>query len=148
MAVEVISNSPLAKALQDLVGPKLVEVGWSSGMQDDTLSEYIILMLVNGKSQDQIASELSNDLLDLGPEDQSATEFSRWLFEQVNLTYAQLNGTSSNSIASASGGIQQDAQMAEDPTIMSLDADMGDATESSQAKMYVFTNAFSMTCLY
>ena len=141
MAVEVVSNSPLAKALQDVVGPKLVEVGWSSGMQDDTLSEYIILMLVNGKSQDQIASELSHDLLDLGPEDQSATEFSRWLFEQVDLTNAQLNGTSSNNVAFVAGDLGQDAQMVEDSTNMSLDADMVDSTEASQPKMYVLASA-------
>ena len=92
MSVEVVTNTPLAEALQNAVQPKLAEVGWSTGAVDDSaLAEYIILMLVNGKTQDQIASELSNDLLGLGPEDPSANDFARWLFEQVHALNAQLN---------------------------------------------------------
>jgi hypothetical protein len=132
--VEVTAGSPLAKALQDVVSPKLVEVGWSSGMQDDTLSEYIILMLVNGKSQDEIASELSKDLLDLGPEDQSAKEFSRWLFEQVHLINAQLNGTSGSS-EPVDVNLQQGPQAVPDAVAMSLDSEMGDSAESLQRQM-------------
>jgi nuclear polyadenylated RNA-binding protein NAB2 len=132
--VEVTAGSPLAKALQDVVSPKLVEVGWSSGMQDDTLSEYIILMLVNGKSQDEIASELSKDLLDLGPEDQTAKEFSRWLFEQVHLIYAQLNGTSVSSEL-VDANLQQGSQAVPDAVAMSVDSDMGDSAESLQRQM-------------
>jgi hypothetical protein len=93
MSIKVTADSELARALQDVVSPKLAEVGWSSGMQDDTLTEYIILMLANGKSQDQIASELSNDLLALDPGDPSAVDFARWLFEQVDILNAQINGT-------------------------------------------------------
>lgn len=95
MAVQVTLNTPLAEALNNVVQPKLVEVGWSMGGADDSaLSEYIILMLVNGKTQDQIASELSNDLLNLGPDDSGALDFSRWLFEQVEVLNAQINGDS------------------------------------------------------
>lgn len=91
MAVQVTLNTPLAEALNNVVQPKLVEVGWStSGNDDSALSEYIILMLVNGKTQDQIASELSNDLLNLGPDDSGALDFSRWLFEQVEVLNGQL----------------------------------------------------------
>jgi hypothetical protein len=93
MSVEVVTGTPLAEALQNAVQPKLAEVGWSTGAADDSaLAEYIILMLVNGKTQDQIASELSNDLLGLGPEDASANEFATWLFGQVHALHAQLNG--------------------------------------------------------
>lgn len=93
MAVEVTLNTPLADALSDVVQPKLHEMGWSTGGLDDSaLGEYIILMLVNGKSRDQIAAELSNDLLNLEPENSGAIEFSSWLFEQVNILNAQLNG--------------------------------------------------------
>lgn len=92
MAVQVTLNTPLAEALNNVVQPKLVEVGWSMGGADDSaLSEYIILMLVNGKTQDQIASELSNDLLNLGPDDSGAIDFSRWLFEQVEVLNRQIN---------------------------------------------------------
>ena len=93
MAVEVTLNTPLAEALSNVVQPKLSEVGWSTGGLDDSaLGEYIILMLVNGKSQEQIAVELSNDLLNLGPDDTGATDFANWLFEQVHILNGELNG--------------------------------------------------------
>lgn len=86
MAVAIQTGTPLAEQLSSLVQPKLVDIGWSSeGLDDSALAEYIILMLVNGKTQDQIASELSNDLLSLPPEDTGAHDFARWLFEQVNI---------------------------------------------------------------
>lgn len=95
MAVEVTLNTPLADALSDVVQPKLSEIGWNTGGLDDSaLGEYIILMLVNGKSQEQIAAELSNDLLNLEPDNSGAIDFSRWLFEQVDVLNTQLNGTS------------------------------------------------------
>lgn len=93
MVVEVTLNTPLAEALSDVVQPKLSEIGWNTGGLDDSaLGEYIILMLVNGKSQEQIAAELSNDLLNLEPDNSGAIEFSSWLFEQVDILNAQLNG--------------------------------------------------------
>jgi hypothetical protein len=90
---EVALSTPLAEALNSVIRPKLVEVGWSSGGGDlDALSEYIILMLVNGKTQAQIAADLSGDLLNLGPDDPVANDFAKWLFEQVNILSAQING--------------------------------------------------------
>ena len=91
-AVEVALNTPLTEALSNVVQPKLSEVGWSTDGDDSALSEYIILMLVNGKTQEQIASELSNDLLNLPPEDTGATDFATWLFQQVQILNNQLNG--------------------------------------------------------
>lgn len=80
----IVMNTSLTDALASRIQPKLVDIGWSIGGEDSSpLSEYICLMLVNGKNQEQIASELSGDLLGLGPDDPSATEFSKWLFEQV-----------------------------------------------------------------
>ncbi|KAI9868676.1 MAG: hypothetical protein M1813_004526 [Trichoglossum hirsutum] len=110
MTVEVALNTPLAKALGSVIQPKLVEVGWSSGGADDSaLSEYIILMLVNGKTQDQIAAELSGDLLNLGPDDPGAVDFSRWLFEQVDVLHNQINGGSTSGPI-AGGGDQETLQ--------------------------------------
>ena len=136
MPVEVTAESPLAKALQEAMHPKLMEMGWSSGSDDGTLSEYIILMLANGKSQDQIASELSNDLLDLGPEDQGATAFAGWLFQQVDSINARLNGTS-NTNGSAPAAAQ-DESMQHDNMIEATDhdAEMGDASTGGSATMY------------
>jgi len=93
MSVSLELNTPLADALSNVVQPKLVEVGWSTGGLDDSaLAEYIILMLVNGKTQEQIAAELSNDLLSLSPDDSGASEFAKWLWDQVETLNRQLNG--------------------------------------------------------
>ncbi|KAJ4272302.1 hypothetical protein NW762_001014 [Fusarium torreyae] len=105
MPVEVSLNTPLAEALHAAVQPKLVEVGWGTGGADDSaLAEYIILMLVNGKTQEQIAAELSGDLLNLGPDDPSTRDFSQWLFEQIDALNAQINGG-----GNAVSGANQDA---------------------------------------
>lgn len=93
MTTAVALGTPLAEALSNAIPPKLAEMGWSSeGGEDSALTEYIILMLVNGKTQEQISSELSNDLLGLGEGDTQCLEFSRWLFEQVEILDRQFNG--------------------------------------------------------
>lgn len=150
MAVEVTLNTPLAEALSNVVQPKLSEVGWSTGGLDDSaLGEYIILMLVNGKTQEQIAAELSNDLLNLGPDDSGATDFSRWLFEQVDLLNSQLNGGSvqqqqptvqaAQAIPSYSDeGRLSRRQSRQSGSAGALDADMGEAMDDVQdGTMYV-----------
>lgn len=79
MAVQLAVGTPLAEALNSAVHTKLLDVGW--GSEDDTsLAEFIVLMLVNGKTEDQIASELASDIL---PEGEGTQEFAHWLFEQV-----------------------------------------------------------------
>lgn len=96
MPATVAPETPLAEALANVVQPKLVEMGWSSDSgEDSALAEYVILMLVNGKTQEQIAEELSNDLLNLGEGDTQAIDFSRWLFEQVEVLNNKINGVAS-----------------------------------------------------
>ena len=132
MAVSIELNTPLAEALNQVVQPKLVEVGWSTdGGDDSALAEYVILMLVNGKTQDQIAAELSNDLLSLGPDDTEAVDFSRWLFEQVERLNEQLNGpsatadTQNNAQAIPSFSGQNSNSVSGVATTDGADADMG-----------------------
>ena len=150
MAVEVVLNTPLADALSSVVQPKLSEAGWSTGGSDDSaLGEYIILMLVNGKSQEQIAGELSNDLLSLAPEDTGATDFTRWLFEQVDILNDQLNGV-------PGPGIQQEDAIAPFQDVGGIsrgmnkgpadrDADMGEAMDGVQdGQMCVTTDLLSL----
>ena len=149
MAVEVTLNTPLAEALSNVVQPKLSEVGWSTGGLDDSaLGEYIILMLVNGKTQEQIAAELSNDLLNLGPDDSGATDFSKWLFEQVELLNSQLNGGPGPQGPSArpvqavqphsNDGRLPRGESGQSGSASTLDADMGEAMDDvQQANMYV-----------
>ena len=93
MPVEIVMNTPLADALGSAIQPKLVEVGWGTGGSDDSaLAEYIILMLVNGKTQDQIATELSGELLGLPADDPGVRDFSKWLFEQIDALSGQNSG--------------------------------------------------------
>lgn len=143
MSVEVSLNTPLADALSNVVQPKLTELGWSTGGLDDSaLGEYIILMLVNGKTQDQIASELSNDLLSFGPGDSGATDFAKWLFEQVHLLNAQISGGVAPQLQPASD--TQAIPSYENEESRSYDdhrqpdADMGEAMDDVQeGSMYV-----------
>jgi nuclear polyadenylated RNA-binding protein NAB2 len=134
MAVQLAVGTPLANALNDAVHQKLLEVGW--GSEDDTsLAEFIVLMLVNGKTEDQIASELATDIL---PEGEGTQEFARWLFEQVRTLQhggsavpipAQSEPQSIPSLqdsddAQRAQGEQQDAPAA-------YDSDMGDASAAA-----------------
>ena len=137
MAVDVALNTPLADALGNAVQTKLMETGWASGGLDDSaLGEYIILMLVNGKTQEQIAAELSTDLLSLPPEDKKPTEFAGWLFDQAELLNQQLNQVTSGQEQGTSirGAAARQAGEAG-----SADATMSEAMEDVQdGAMYVF----------
>jgi hypothetical protein len=122
MPVEISLNTPLAEALNAVIQPKLVEVGWGTGGADDSaLAEYIILMLVNGKTQDQIASELSGDLLGLGSDDPSTREFSQWLFEQIDALSGQSNGGSNDGPSANQDGTTEGE--------MDTDMNAGDVSE-------------------
>ena len=140
MTVEVALDTPLAKALGDAVQTKLMETGWANGGLDDSaLGEYIILMLVNGKTEEQIASELATDLLSLPPDDTGAAEFSAWLFQQVETLNNSLNGPSQGTVT------------ANDPAALSIrgaalrqagdavvgDTEMNEAGEPQDPAMYV-----------
>lgn len=92
MSVEIVLGTPLANALNTAIQTKIAELGWAgAGGEGAAMSEYFILMLANGKSESEIAAEIANDLLGLGPEDQTPQIFSRWLFEQLNALNAEQN---------------------------------------------------------
>ncbi|RYP68258.1 hypothetical protein DL771_006760 [Monosporascus sp. 5C6A] len=142
MAVELALNTPLAEALNSVIIPKLVEVGWASpGADDGALSEYIILMLANGKTQDQIASELSGDLLSLGPDDPGARDFARWLFEQIDALSGQYGAGNAAQANPATGESSQDGAMAmEQDTEMSISND-----PAAELNAYVYRLAMYIT---
>lgn len=122
-------NDAITAELNARIQPKLAEVGWSTGGADDSaLAEYIILMLANGKTQEAIAAELSGDLLNLGPDDPGALEFSRWLFEQAHELVGQQNGGEAQAGQQEQNGHQQNEE----------DAVMGDAHEGGD-----LTNAYA-----
>ncbi|KAK2626074.1 hypothetical protein QTJ16_004336 [Diplocarpon rosae] len=129
MSVEVIMDTPLAQSLNSVIKPKLVEVGWSSGGGDEgQLAEYILLMLANNKTQEQIAAELSSDLLGLGPDDPGARDFSQWLFQQVEVLGSQQNGTDDPAISGNAQG----------PSVQ--DAEMGDVSDAGDGKVYAISS--------
>lgn len=120
----------MAQALANAIQPKLVEMGWSEG-QESPLIEYIVLMLVNGKTQQQIATELSDDFLCLDEGDNSAFGFTEWLFGQVEQLDQQINGGSTNRSMEqpvSSSGVNGAAQhMTQSVGVDGQDAEMGEA---------------------
>lgn len=90
MTVTVELSTPLADALNAAIPPKLEEYGWATGGGDDVaLTEYIVLMLANGKTRDEVTKELSTDLLGLDPSDEGLSNFCNWLFATVDTLAAQ-----------------------------------------------------------
>lgn len=147
--VEVAQGSPLADALQNAIQPKLVELGWSTGGLDDSaLAEYIVLMLVNGKTQHEIATEVAQDLLGLSAEESNnAVAFSQWLFEQI-ITLSGRNvvlaGTMAPEVENAASMTASGTVPAESPGV---DEDMGDientgTTAQDESAMYVVGKHF------
>ena len=135
MAADFATDSPLAMQLQQVVQPKLAEFGWTTGGDDTTLFEYILLMLANDKNEAQVAAELSNDLLDLGPENTETQQFAQWLFEQID--YLR-QSTSGNGQVAQSIESQMDST-SNDHVAAGQDTDMEGVSEG-QGTMYVHTS--------
>lgn len=112
MPVELNLDSPLATAINAAIQPKLQEVGWASESDASSLAELIVLMLANGKSEEEIATEMAGDLLHLEPGDATAREFSRWLFQQIDELNTQMNGVP----APAEGDVEMDTDSLNAPT--------------------------------
>jgi hypothetical protein len=127
------NESVLAAQLQQVVQPKLAEFGWTTGGDDTTLFEYILLMLANDKNEAQVAAELSNDLLDLGPENMETQQFARWLFETIDSLRRQLAGGDAQNAPSTEHQMNDGSN---DISMSALDTDMDGASEA-QDTMYV-----------
>ncbi|KAH9825664.1 nuclear polyadenylated rna-binding protein nab2 [Teratosphaeria destructans] len=82
--VEVQSGSQLAERIQSAAQQKLMDLGWAPEESDTTLSEYVTMMLVNGKDAHGVRAELGGELLGVGEEDAGVGEFTDWLFHQVH----------------------------------------------------------------
>jgi hypothetical protein len=131
MLPTITQDSPLAAAVANIIQPKLVEMGWSSDDgQESALIEYIVLMLVNGKTQEQLATELSNDFLGLDEGDTQALEFSRWLFGQVEILNQQINGTSSGPAAGQAPSFGQGPVQTQGAEGNGQDSEMGGTADS------------------
>ncbi|KAI1264126.1 hypothetical protein F5Y18DRAFT_417829 [Xylariaceae sp. FL1019] len=124
MSIELALGTPLADALNKAIQPKLEEVGWAGSAEDAALSEYIVLMVVNRKSQEEIATELAGDLLGLGPDDPAAVNFAQWLFDQLYSLNDQINGAAPEAGA-ATDAMEQDTDMAASTDGAQIDAPTG-----------------------
>ena len=126
--MNVDQGSAMAAALEAVILPKLQEVGWGTGGPDDqSLAEYIVLMLVNGKSQSEIAAELAGELLSLSPDDPGARDFAEWLFTQAR----ELGGQRFPG-QGVDGGDASTSLPPGEPSNIEIDTDMatsGDAAE-------------------
>ncbi|RMZ82093.1 hypothetical protein DV737_g2154, partial [Chaetothyriales sp. CBS 132003] len=129
----VAVDTPLAEALSTTIHQRIVEESWTT--EDDTaLAEYIVLMLANGKTQDQVAAELAGELL----QDAHGTEeFAKWLFEQV----AALSGAQAPAqpiSVSPEGAYEQSDKPAHNTDAMMVpaayEADMGDGAPDNAPK--------------
>lgn len=146
MPVEVALSTPLAEALQNAIQSKVAEAGWS-GLDDSGLAEYILLMLVNGRNTEQVAAELSTDILDVAPDDENTLNFARWLFDQAAVLSGQKPESSTASIpstvppsTSVDAALTQASFASNGAEIPEQDAVMGDAAEGQAAgAMYVTT---------
>lgn len=96
MAISITAQSPLAQTIQNAVQPRVIDNGWVADENDMTLAEYVKMMLVDGKTQDQMRIELGTDLLGVGEDDPAIGEFLSWLFAQIPIWNSQLNGEQTN----------------------------------------------------
>lgn len=121
-------EAPLAQAIQAAVQPKLVENGWVAEDADTELSEYITLMVINGKTQQQVVSEVGTELLGVGEDDPAVAELARWLFQQVPNLNAQINGGGQQAVDQPMDAQTQEAQNgAPQPIPTAQDSQMDDA---------------------
>ncbi|KAK5687584.1 oxygen-dependent protoporphyrinogen oxidase [Elasticomyces elasticus] len=86
------AGSPLATAIQSAAQAKLIENGWAPEESDTTLSEYVTMMLVNGKDEQGVRSELGGELLGVGEEDEMVAAFVGWLFGEARRLSAAESG--------------------------------------------------------
>jgi hypothetical protein len=121
-------EAPLAQAIQAAVQPKLIENGWVAEDADTELSEYITLMVINGKTQQQVVSEVGTELLGVGEDDPAVAEVARWLFQQVPMLNAQINGGGQQAVDQTMDAQTQSAQNgAPQPIPAAQDSQMDDA---------------------
>lgn len=129
MATTLLMEPAFSQALSAAIIPKLSEVGWSTGADDDgAIAEYIVLLVMNGKSQQEIAGDLCGDLLGLGPDDPQALMFSDWLFRQIETLKSQGTQTSNSQDA------MQDVSMNDQQ-----DGIMHEASEAGEPSMYAIS---------
>ncbi|KAK4497640.1 hypothetical protein PRZ48_010293 [Zasmidium cellare] len=137
-AYQVDADSELQAKIQAAVQPKLVENGWVDEENDNTLSEYVTMMIVNGKDLKGVQAELGGDLLGVGEDDPGVGAFAQWLFETVR----QLAAPQQQQQQSGQSGAQEQNQQQTQPIPTVQDAQMEDSAAPADAP-YVNTSHFN-----
>ena len=73
-------DTPAATRLRTSVHERLVAEGWTQD-DDSSFAEYVVLMLLNGKKEEEVIAELQGELLENAP---GIPAFVQWLFQQYN----------------------------------------------------------------
>ena len=101
----IAAGTPLASAIQSASQAKLIENGWVAEENDTTLSEYVTMMVVNGKDPSGVQAELGGELLGIGEDDPGVVAFAQWLFAEVG----RLSAVGENAPAQSNGGGEDEA---------------------------------------
>lgn len=118
----VPKGDPVLDQLEPLIQPKLIELGWAQETDDNTtLSDYIIMMLHNGPTQEAFAAELSGDLLGLDSDDPGAVQFAQWLSGKID----ELHGSSGQTLDRSA-----QSSATEQGDVMEADTEMGDGIDA------------------
>jgi len=129
----IAEESPLAEQLKNAVQAKAIEYSWTQDEDDTSLAEYIVLMVANGKNQEQIAAELSGELLQ---DAEGTEEFAQWLTNYV----AKLTGAAGNDETAQVSSAQEDV-----PIPAAYDNDLGESAPDNAYVLCPTTRRHSLT---
>ncbi|ORY75042.1 hypothetical protein BCR35DRAFT_306468 [Leucosporidium creatinivorum] len=96
---DIVPSSPQGQALQNAIQDKLVSLGWTTEATEDdppVMAEYILVMLGNRKTAEQINDELSSVTTDYDP------SFVTWLFQELERHYPSTNPSTTTAPAPSS----------------------------------------------
>ncbi|KAK4055339.1 mRNA-binding protein nab2 [Microbotryomycetes sp. JL201] len=118
---DVVPGTPQAQKLQDAIQKQLAFLGWSTE-DDSVMAEYVLVMIGNRKTPEQISTELS-DLIG-GDFDSS---FVSWLFDEVDKHYPKAQPTAP---------AQQDQAQARSPPNDARQQSNGGGNNSSNRNLF------------
>jgi len=124
--MKLVLNTPFSDAFTKHIQTQIAQVGWANGDEKSPLGEYICLMIANGKDEEQIAAELSTDLVSPVPGGATPASFAHWVFAEL---------------ARLSGGEEEDqnAKVDDNTSHGNEDAEMTDMGEQpTEEGVYVY----------
>ncbi|SLM35528.1 ef hand domain protein [Lasallia pustulata] len=90
-SLKMILQSRFAETLLQSIEKRIAELGWKSGDNPDpALAQYFVVIVKNGMSEESLAGEIADDLLNDPPSLPEAMSFAVWLFSEVKDVETQL----------------------------------------------------------